>query len=437
MNSFQEYHRIAFLSARNLLPPAYKFFKAFGVISDQVATATQHHPAYQAVMRISIRNPNDMSPKTVFVVDEATARYLQGRFPGATIVRHDAADEALLEHGPSGRPKIHDDKAAKQRASVYRRRIRAFTLALMIPSVGSTDYETTYIPHDVISYPIKLLIYADVHQSMPFHEVSLDKMDDLVAFMKDMADEPHHEKNEVPLFSAGDSRRKDEHTASSILVLDYDGGKVGPREFAAAIPFLKMVTVTTWSNTDENPRWRLLIPITRPVTYEEHRTLSEAIDALSLASLGLAMGPSARLFDPASFKAVQLYRLPCQRSDTGEKAMVDNFTGSDRLALDVDHWLTHFPSAPKPRKRREGASSQDGGSGAVVNEAAVQSAVSRWRAAPAGKGNDEFIVLGGSLKRAGMARWEVEARLTAEAAFGRSPDERKAQVQTVLKSLFG
>ena len=36
-------------------------------------------------MRISPRNPDDMNPKTVIVMDRATAEWMAGMFPGCTV----------------------------------------------------------------------------------------------------------------------------------------------------------------------------------------------------------------------------------------------------------------------------------------------------------------------------------------------------------------
>ena len=40
---------------------------------------------YQALMRASPRNPEDMYPKTVIVMDRATADWLASMFPGCTV----------------------------------------------------------------------------------------------------------------------------------------------------------------------------------------------------------------------------------------------------------------------------------------------------------------------------------------------------------------
>ena len=40
---------------------------------------------YQAGMRISPRNPDDLNPKTIIVMDRATAEWMASMFPGCTV----------------------------------------------------------------------------------------------------------------------------------------------------------------------------------------------------------------------------------------------------------------------------------------------------------------------------------------------------------------
>ena len=58
-----------------------------------------------------------------------------------------------------------------------------------------------------------------------------------------------------------------------------------------------------------------------------------------------------------------------------------------------------------------------------------------WRNSPKGSGNDNFFQFALELRRAGMNKVQIEKMLQSEAAFGRSPNERTAQIPSIIKSL--
>ena len=54
---------------------------------------------------------------------------------------------------------------------------------------------------------------------------------------------------------------------------------------------------------------------------------------------------------------------------------------------------------------------------------------------PKGSGNDNFFKFALDLRRAGMNKGQIETMLRSEAAFGHSPNERTAQIPSIIKSL--
>jgi hypothetical protein len=72
-----------------------------------------------------------------------------------------------------------------------------------------------------------------------------------------------------------------------------------------------------------------------------------------------------------------------------------------------------------------------------VDEKMVQSAISTWRTSPSypGRGNVMFFDLAFSLKYAGMAFRKIESTLHSEAQYARTPNERLAQIPSIMASL--
>jgi hypothetical protein len=73
--------------------------------------------------------------------------------------------------------------------------------------------------------------------------------------------------------------------------------------------------------------------------------------------------------------------------------------------------------------------------GREIDQARVQTAISNWHNSPKGSGNDNFFKFALELRRAGMNKGQIENMLRSEAAFGRSPNERTAQIPSIIKSL--
>jgi hypothetical protein len=115
LNPHQHIHSVVILSAF-LPPPAhFAFLDALGFDSREVKQAGYWQAVHQAAMRISLRNPDDMNPKTVIVMDRATADWMATMFPGCTVTPLGGIDD-LPAKGKPGRLRQYDDAADRKRA---------------------------------------------------------------------------------------------------------------------------------------------------------------------------------------------------------------------------------------------------------------------------------------------------------------------------------
>jgi hypothetical protein len=80
-----------------------------------VKTGHFRYAVYQAVMRCSIRSPQDMTRKRVVVMDRGTAEWLANLFPGAAVEPLDGMG-VVPRKGKPGRHRQHGSKAQKNRA---------------------------------------------------------------------------------------------------------------------------------------------------------------------------------------------------------------------------------------------------------------------------------------------------------------------------------
>ena len=88
LNCYQHLHRVAIFSALNLKAAHAAWLDFRGISGDEIKQALSCQDTYQAVMRISLRNAYDTTPKSAFVPDRASAEYIARVFPGCQIKRN-------------------------------------------------------------------------------------------------------------------------------------------------------------------------------------------------------------------------------------------------------------------------------------------------------------------------------------------------------------
>lgn len=122
MNNNQDVHNIAFLSALNNSPAHCKFLESLGFSSDALKRAIALQTTYQAMMRSSIRNPDDTDPKTVYVFDKEVADWSQVIFPGSSVEQMPGQQQLpKTKIGAPKKPeKTKEEKEADQRERTAR-----------------------------------------------------------------------------------------------------------------------------------------------------------------------------------------------------------------------------------------------------------------------------------------------------------------------------
>ena len=116
LNPYQHLHHAVILSALNPPPAHFSFLDALGFESREVKRAGCWQSCYQAAMRISLRNPDDLNRKTVIVMDRDTAEWMSSMFPGCTVAPLGDMGDMPMK-GKPGRTREHDCDADRKRAS--------------------------------------------------------------------------------------------------------------------------------------------------------------------------------------------------------------------------------------------------------------------------------------------------------------------------------
>ena len=89
LNHYSNEHKLVYLQTNMPLPKSMPWIMKKGNMTEpEVRDAWYHVNMYQTVLRCSLRNPDDISPKVVVVGDSGSAEYLSRKLPGAKLVHH-------------------------------------------------------------------------------------------------------------------------------------------------------------------------------------------------------------------------------------------------------------------------------------------------------------------------------------------------------------
>jgi hypothetical protein len=418
-NDFQQFHHVVVLSALNPPPTHFAFMDTLGVSGDALKTAHYRSAVYQAVMRSSIRNPNDPTPKTVIVMDRPTAHWLADCFPGARVEQLNM--NATVPHRPRGRPRVGDlALSPAERVRRYRQNKRAASAnpaTVTYGSVFSTKFASTsalQLELDHADDDGFIALLAELHQRV------VEAKDDNFLISPATFD--------AAMAGVDTQRGFDNVSHARGIWLDFDDGDLTHNDFAAVFPLLRFASFNTYSSTATNNRWRAFIPTSRDMSADEYANVVGQIErGLVDQRCGDRFAEGRRHgLDASKMHAASLFYAPCQAADPTVSFFHDH-SEQPRTALDVDHWMTAVtssiaarPMATLPLLPRP------------IERAAVDKAIGKWRTASAGSGHSAFFALAVQLKRAGMSAMEMESLLKQEAQHGRSPRERHAEIPNLI-----
>jgi hypothetical protein len=492
-NDYQGVHNTVVLSALNPTPAHFAFLESYGVSSDEVRTSLYRSAVYQAVMRSSLRNPADLSPKEVVVMDSVTAHWLADLFSGATVTRLHGV-EISGARKKAGRRKLHVSDAARKAAHRQEKEIELLIEQEMITGdeLAASQYPdltrrvreqmselrfATKLPYrgDYVAFVCP--VFASIYDKESLGDWEYADHEDFISGLKSFQERVLEDKHSAgmaspALFDPAMDEVTSRGTANIRHVtgvwLDNDGGELTPEEFARLFPRLRMAIFNTFSSTPEVPRWRVYIPTTTAMSIRVHRLIVGEIMA-KLAARGwrskaeLTKNPRLKGrhhgFDMSKLTPSSLFYLPSQAKAGVEATFFLDLTttpdGKPRKPIEpvtaIKRSVRALRADPEPVRTPVVANCAGGSEKLDVVRAAIEArqderqAVNRewhvaeairvWRSSTAirGTGHREFWMLRNRLRAAGLEDHELEARLWSEANYARSPDERRAEIRGLVR----
>ncbi len=461
LNDYSHFNNIAFLSALNPRSDHYRFLAGRGVDDHSVRRAVYCSTVYQAVMRTSIRDPNNSEPKEVIVPDIITARYLQDRVVGAKLIKL----ETDLVEAPKqlGRPPKYNSSMSRQ--ARYRLKCKQQSLNELLslkdgPYFDAISCDGTKesklgdkIAIDINTHFVSLhglngTLYRSIKSGLPSGYLYAPDIETFVEFLKHLHGRSFQTKDDnilisPAIFDPKKANRKTKRGLDNIVAmrhlwLDFENGDLSPNEFAQLFPQIRLLIFNTYNHTKEKPRFRVFIPLSKLLTAAEYEILWDAV-AAKIEAAGYSVrqsgdGPRSGI-DKGKRTPTSLFYLRCQAANDPTDSFFYDYNNSKRKILDPSPWIEHaivpFRSqrklGPPPRIPQAGN----------VNEAAIQAATDQWRESRnhPGTGNSSFWAYAVALRTAGMSLDQIGLKLEQEAKHGRSPDKRLAQIPSILASL--
>lgn len=456
LNDYSKIHDVVFLSALNPTPAHCAFLQDRAVDPDEIAAMQYLETVYQSVMRTSLRDPTDTHPKTVIVPDRRAAEYLAQKIPGATVLKLETG--IVEEIRKSGRPRKHENDAEKSRIWRQKKRLKKKYVKHLLDSLPAQDQTGIGCGKDK-RHESTISITSDFVSDMPcwgtlyekrYHKDEIGYLvgstRDFIDFLKQCSEQSVHSKESVPLFSpATFDPAKAEETNRGLanivsirnIVLDFENGDLRPETFPDFFPELEMVITNSYNHTNEEPRFRVIIIIDRPLSVDAYEAIWDEIEA-RLKDAGYLREPSKRSkygrsgLDWTKRTPASLFHLPSQAEKSAD-SFFSVCSGTGRKPLDAAQWVSTARIQALPEYELVEAPNVQ--SSLPAEDEKVQAAIQQWRSAPPGRGNREFFMLFIRLRDLGMEDWQIEAVLKAEAAGSRSPDERRRQITSIMTSL--
>ena len=333
---------------------------------DDVRDSYYHQAIYQAYLRTSERDPSSQAEKKLIVMDKQAADWLLTLFPRAQVGKLGSAIKPVSN--PVGRPKKHEDAAARQRACRERKRLQNM---LELDAINGTTMALTTAQQVVpligpVTHPglaaIKAMkpeggtetvsIFASIYSTEPSCHLNYESVDEFIGALKGIWRETVADKEDNillspatfdPSLSEGTSRGKENVRYIRGLWLDNDGGDLPYVEFVKLLPRLRMVCMNTFSTAPGNERYRVFIPTTHAMTVAAHAEIMAQIERI-MNNAGYfsnkqierspdRAGKRKHGFDLSKFVPNSLFYAPCQAGPGGYSFFKD-FNKDGREALD-------------------------------------------------------------------------------------------------------
>ena len=452
-NQFKGYNNVLVLAAFNPSPPAIKFLKImYGIDNTSTKRGIMGYEIYQAVMRSSLRDRSNVSPKIIIVPDKATAEWLSSLFPGSSCRSLSLDQPTPKRRGPKA---VHVSSIERQRAS--REKIKAERLGFLKEIELATQGNLRdFCQNERDEFTLKSIgnnvslfrgtIIKNIRKINFEKSLYVGDEGPFIAELRRRAKIRLANKQDNEAISPACFRPLEdcESVTGAINVwfangiwLDLDNTDLKPSALSKILSGIKFVAYNTYSHRKGCFRYRCWIPTSSIMSNQQYRNIVRQI-VKKVESTGVYIDKT----DPSNMNkkvhgiehrwdASNKFYLPCKPGD-GSAGFLTVFDEEGRLPLDVDKWLESsavsyeesLPTGPiiVPDKVENSTLTP-------LQAYIVEDALARFKEAPKGSGHVMYYKLHLRLIHNGIRGTHWLTIMSQAAGDAKSPSKRYRELE--------
>jgi len=459
-NDFQHLHNLVVLTAFNLPPPESQFLEdVAGISKAEQKIAHDYHNTMQTVGRISVRDPNNKSRKTVILPDRQNAEWQSQVFVGSRVNSMNLDHRKPKKPGPA---RQYTNSAERQQAKRQRDReeqdrlVEKYTLGAERISEAGFHMSCHKISYNSIRETVTTYqgsIVSGTYEGMSFPITMC--MRDFGIYMKGLHKSVHPTKEANQLIMPGLCVPvPDVHTNRGIenalfgrhIYLDIDGGDLKHLRLSMIFPHVEMIVYNSFNHTEKSPGYRIIFltdDLVSPTSYKFiWRQIVQKIENSGYHGNNSYRPKGERKLHAIDNKPniVNLFYLPCQPKEG--RGFYFHYK-KNRQPICVGDWIKN----PIPTRFDNDASEERITVDKVAREISddtpiIEAAMGRYRqfidnvdpeTGKLGSSNKALFVLDKTLRRANVETYERDIILTQAANESRSPHDRLKDKERYMK----
>ena len=355
INDYRNFHNAAFYAVINASADRVGFLhEQYGISKDECWNFLNKEYVYQFLCRTSLRDaPSanlEIEPKKFLVLSKQQAEYMQQKIPKSTLIKVTSkAIDAIPAPKTRGRKTLNgkaqsaSDRTRKHRDLRDQERTKFLSGILSGESGYKEENNVAVFCNEItLDKGIRWWPYTIVGKLTGpiIGTLNLGSFSEVSEWLKGYSENEIKEKTQNTLFNLTEfatgngifvNRKRESVIGANAILLDMDSElNCDPIAFSKYLKGIEFICYSSFSSAKDRRRWRVVIPLSRPVTAVEYKKI--ASELLELCS------DNGFPFDDKKKNANDIMYLPGIGRNP-DAAFFEHVKGEGRGYLPVDFWL--------------------------------------------------------------------------------------------------
>lgn len=302
INDYRKFNNAAFYAVTNQSADRVGFLhEQFGISKEKCWNVLNNEYVYQFLCRTSLRDaPSanlEIEPKNYLVLSKQQAEYMQRKIPESILIKFPSNEiDAIPENEKRGRkPSSGTAHSANDRTRKHRElRDQERTNFLSGILSGENGYKeenniAVFCNEITLDNSIRRWPYTIVGKVTGpiIGTVNLSSFGEVSEWLKIYSENEIKEKTQNTLFNLTEfatengifvNRKRESVISSSAILLDMDSElNCDPIAFSEYLKGIECICYSSFSSAKDRRRWRVVIPLSLPVTAQEYKKIASEI----------------------------------------------------------------------------------------------------------------------------------------------------------------